>query len=310
MSDARIELTALEASHPAAFLASLGALDLLASVVPDAKLCWIQSGASWRPCLGAEDVEDEQKLLEALARAHNERDIEGELGPGKVHSLDRAQVHSEILTAEGVAREMRAAFVAELPLSRRSGNPPLSPFLIFQPGQGRDFTRLARENSSPSPKALTQHLREALFGPWKYKTSKVNPMRWDPVSSLQERAYERDASTHMGTRAVPGVMLLAIRGLRFYPTITTRHRAIPRGWVPTSEVRGSPVRSSARSFAWPVWSSALGRAELRLLLSHPELVVHRPDWRALGAHGVRRRYVADLTGPSDGVQALSWGEPI
>lgn len=309
MSDEGIELTALEASHPAAFLASLGTLDLLASSAADAKFFWRQSGASWRACLSAEGVDNQETLVEALAWAHSARDIRGELGPAKVHSLDRAQVQAELRDAEGVAREMRAAFVAELPLSRK-GNPPLSPFLIFQPGQGRDFTGLARKNSSPSPRALTQQLREALFGPWRYTTSNVNPMRWDPTSSLQERAYERDASTHMGTRAVPGVMLLAIRGLRFYPTITTRNRAIPRGWVATNEVRGNDARRSARSFVWPVWSSALGRAELRLLLSHPELVVHRPDWRTLRAHGVQRRYVADLTGPSDGVQALSWGEPI
>lgn len=309
VSEEGIELNALEASHPAAFLASLGALDLFAASAAEPKLFWRQSGAIWRPCLNAEGVGDQEKLVEALAQAHRERDVEGELGPDNVHGLDRGQVQAELGSAQGVAREMRAAFVAELPLSR-SGKPPLSPFVIFQPGQARNFTRLARDNSSPSPKNLSQQLREALFGPWRYKTSKTNPMRWDPVTSLQERAYERDASTHMGTRAVPGVMLLAIRGLRFYPTITTRDRAIPRGWVATNEVRRHEAPRRARSFVWPIWSDGLGRDEVRLLLSHPELVVHRPDWRTLRAHGVERRYVADLTGPSDGVQALSWGEPI
>lgn len=307
--EASIELTALEASHPAAFLASLGMLDLLASGGRGARLSWRQSGAGWRPWLNAPGVKSQEELVQALALVHSERDIEKELGPDKLHNLDRGEVQAALLAAKGVACEMRAALVAELPLSR-SGKPPLSPFVIFQPGQGRNFTRLARENSSLDPKRLCQQLHEALFGPWRYKASKVNPMRWDPVTSLQERAYERDASTHMGTRAVPGVMLLAIRGLRFYPTITTRHRAVPRGWVATNEVRGNGARRWARSFVWPVWSGGLGRDELRLLLSHPELVVHRPNWEALRAHGVERRYVADLSGPSDGAQALSWGDPV
>lgn len=308
MTGGALELRALEGSHPAAFLASLGTLDLVASVAADAKLYWIQSGAGWRPRLTAKGVSDQQELVDTIVRAHAERDIDRELGPDEgVHTLNRAGVQAEILSSEGIAREMRAAFVAELPLTR-SGKPHLSPFLVYQPGQARNATKLARKASSLTTTSLPRRLHEALFGPWIYK--KVNPMRWDPATSLQERAYERDASTHMGTTGVPGVVLLAVRGLRFYPLLTTSSRAVPRGWVATNDVRNNGAPRRARSFVWPLWGSGLGPGELRLLLSHPQLLVHRPDWGALGALGVERRYVADLTGPSDGAQALSWGEPI
>ncbi len=206
---------------------------------------------------------------------------------------------------------MRTALLAELPLSR-SDRPPTSPFAIFQPGQARNFTKVARANSALDGDSLRQRLREALFGPWRYskKSEVFNHLRWDPATSLQERAYERDASTNMGTRAVPGVMLLAIRGLRFYPLVTEDRSARPRGWVRTSDLREDVANRWARSFVWPIWEDPVGVEEIGLLLSHPEITARQPDFQALRANGVTARFVADLTGPSADVAALSFGQRI
>lgn len=309
MSAGGIELTALEASHPAAFLATLGALDLLATSASDATACWRPASVSWRPSIVVDSAPAPESLIELLACAHEERDIDRELGPEKAHQLDRLGVRRELELRDKTARAMRASLMAELPPSR-SGKPPLSPFAIYQPGQGRDFTKLARSNSRLEGKRLRDALRNALFGPWKYRSSGTNPLRWDPATSLQERAYEADASTNMGTRAVPGLMLLAIRGLRFYPLITEARRARPRGWVTTEDLRGPSARRWSRSFVWPIWEDPLGRDAVGLILSNPELTKPKPDYGALRAHGVSARFVAELAGPSSGAQALAWGERV
>lgn len=280
----------------------------MTSLTPGAQLTWQPVGATWLPTLTLSAERAPDDIIEVIATAHEHRDIGLEIAPDNVHKLDRKMVRRELDTDDGAARALRAAFLAELPLNR-SNRPPTSPFLIYQPGQGRNFTRLARANSSLAGDTLRRRLREALFGPWRYETTGVNHLRWDPMSSLQERAYERDASTKMGTRAVPGLMLLAIRGLCFYPVVTESRSARPRGWVRTAELQEGASRWGW-SFVWPIWEEGLGPNEVGLLLSHPELTAPKPDYGALRANGVTARFVADRTGPSAGVQALSFGQRI
>lgn len=303
-----VKLAALEPSHPAAFLAALGALDLAATGC-EVRLHWERQGVTWRPALTTHEQLGPDELIEMIAAAHDGREIECEIAPDNVHKLDRDRVRLELSIDDPARRPMRAALLAELPLTA-SGRPPISPFAIYQPGQGRNFTKVARKNSSLGGGTLRRRLREALFGPWRYSKKDVNPLRWDPVTSLQERAYERDASTNMGTRAVPGLMLLAVRGLRFYPLVTEARWARPRGWVRTADLRDDVATRWARSFIWPIWEEPVGVDEVELLLSHPEISARRPNYSALRANGVTSRFVADLTGPSSGVKALSFGQRV
>lgn len=304
-----ILLRALQPAHPAAFLASLGALDLMTMVSTRASMWWRPEGVTWRPMVSVDRASDPEALTDLLAAAHEQRDIDSELGPDKIHQLDRAGVREQLERKDRTAQAMRASLLAELPLSS-SGKPPLSPFAIYQPGQGRNFTKLARANSRLDGERLRDAIRSALMGPWQYRSTDVNPLRWDPATSLQERAYEADASTNMGTRAVPGLMLLAIRGLTFFPLMTEARGARPRGWVASRDLRGGSVRRRSRSFVWPIWEVPLNRDAVALVLSHPELTSKAPDYGVLRAQGVTARFVAELAGPSEGAQALAWGERI
>lgn len=283
------------------FLAALGALSLATDAQGGAiTLGWERTGPSWTPVLAGPGIAAEDDAVEVIAAAHAKRDLEFELGwSADIMKLDRDIVRSllteRLATGERRAAEAIAACAAELP--PRWNAPDLvryTPFRII-PRVGRSrFLAAALAES----RAGTNRLRECLFGTWTYSKG-VNPLRWDPGARIQARALMSEAPSIAGTLGVSCATLLAVRGLGFFPLVTTGRDAAPPGLTRRDRL------------IWPIWKQGLSEAAVRILLAARWL--HGSDEegeRQLEAHGVATRYVAPRVRLGDDQELLGWGEPI
>ncbi|MGH3111951.1 MAG: type I-G CRISPR-associated protein, Cas3-extension family, partial [Gaiellaceae bacterium] len=272
-----VRLSGLSADNPLAALAALGALSLASDGLEGrVKLSWERGLRSWHPLVHPVDRLTSEDLVGAIVAAHERRDLREELGWTKdVMKLGREKVRTLLsarLADENVrAAEVVAACVSELPL-RKNGLSSYTPLRLI-PRRGRaGFVESAYKLSEPSPRTQ-EMIRNALFGPWEYKRG-VNSLRWDPGAGLQARAYTAEAPTHMKPAGVPGAMLLAVRGLVFFPLMAAGRSA------------RAPGIDERRRVVWPVWRDPLDEPAVRMLFRLPELYERRPRDEVLARHGV------------------------
>lgn len=296
----QVALTAIRGDNPMGFLAALGALSLATDAQEgDALLAWERSGASWTPILAGPGIATEDDVVELIAAAHAQRDLELELGwSADLMKIDRQTVRSllreRLAAGELRAAETVAACVAELP--PRWNAPDLvryTPFRVIpRVGRSRFLTAALAES-----RAGTDRLRECLFGTWTYSKG-VNALRWDPGARIQARALMSEAPSIAGTLGVSCATLLAVRGLGFFPLLTTGREAAPPGLTRDRLV-------------WPIWNEGLSEAAVRILVAARWL--HGSDdesRRQLEAHGVATRYVAPRVRLGKDEELLGWGEPV
>lgn len=294
-----VRLSGLYADNPLAMLAALGALSLASDGLDQpVRLGWERSPRSWQPVVLADRCLTSDALVGAILEAHEGRDLERELGWSKdVMKLAREEVRellgSRLSKGERRAAEMVSALVSELPV-RQEGLCSYTPFRVI-PRIGRArFVESARTLSEPGGD-IERSLQNALFGPWEYKRG-VNSLRWDPGAGVQSRAYTAEAPTHMGPSGVPGAMLLAVRGLVFFPLMPARGRAHP------------PGMSWPRGLVWPVWREPLDESAVRMLFRLPELYEEEPDREVFQRHGVAVRMAAERVRLGRDDEMLSWGQ--
>lgn len=295
-----IALTALRGDNPLAFLAALGALSLASDEFgPQTRMSWARQGTRWTPSLRASAATSEDQVLDGIVCAHRRRDLEVELGWSRdVMGISRDELRS--LLAHRLADDDRhavsllAACVAELPPLRRDDQlASYTPFrLIPRVGRSR-FLQTALAESREG----TEHIKTCLTATWSY-VPHVNALRWDPGSRIQARALMSDAPSHVGQLGVRGAVLLAVRGLSFFPLLTATRRARPRG-MPGGD-----------RFIWPIWDAWLDESATRLLLGLPWLYEPDEAYEQLSAHHVAARYVARRIRDGSDDQRLGWGEPI
>lgn len=297
-----VELQALDARNPVAFLAALGALRLATDgAASPATLHWEPRDGRWTALCGGDSIEDADSLIDALALGHEARNLDSEFGWERdIMKLSRDEVRDRLdeRLRDGDEPSWPAAVVAacvsELP-ERPSGDAPYTPFRIM-PRVGRArFLETARKLSET--KNLTDELRMALFGPWRY--TKANNLAWDPGATLPVRAYASEAPTHFGPLAVPGAMLLAVAALPVFPLIPTRSTVACRGFG----------ESKGQRLAWPAWTRPMQMRSLRMLLGLPALYDRHPDERILTRHGIAVRFVAPRARFGDDSTILGWGTP-
>jgi len=108
----------------------------------------------------------------------------------------------------------------------------------------------------------TEHLREALFGPWRYRDPAPS-LRWDPEDDRRYALRWREPSTDP-LRTVRGANRLAFEALSLLPVIPTHTRAVTTGFT--------GQRSSNIFWTWPIWSRSLPLDVTRSLLSLSTLV--------------------------------------
>ena len=120
-----------------------------------------------------------------------------------------------------------------------------------------------------------QHLREALFGPWRY-ADKGYSLRWDPDDAKEYALRWRDPSIG-GVSSVRGANRLAFEALPLFPTVPTETGLRTTGFY---------TRGRAHEFTWPVWTQPVTVDTVRSLLSLRELEQEIPNRAELHAMGV------------------------
>lgn len=303
-----LELPGIDGANPVGLLAALGALSLATEGLEgEVRVCWKSEGAVWRPWVTTNDPLTPGAFVDAIVRAHSARDLDVELRwEADIMKLARDDVRRLIQSTleldQSHAAEMVGACLSELPSRRRNEDlAPYTPFRVIpRVGRARFLATASAVSSIEKPQ---QALHEALFQEWRYK--KTNNLRWDPGATLAARAYTARAPTHFGPLGVPGAMLLAVAGLRYFPLMPTRRGELARprqGCRAFGSTRG-------RVLVWPLWNQALNEGGVRLLLGLPELYTARPDPERLRRHGVEARMVAVRERIGDDDEVLSWGEP-
>lgn len=311
-------LSGLRAENPLAFLAALGALSLCGEGLGrELALDWRPSVGAWAPVLTGEGLNSRSDVVTAIESAHARR-----LQTGQLH--DELGWEKDIMkvTRESARRLLRdrldsvrpaspaawllAACVAELPLRVDKSSVSYTPLrLIPRVGRARFLEVALRESQ-----AGLGHIEACLFERWTYSAG-VQSLRWDPAALVPARALMAQAPTHLGTRGVAGAVLLAVRGLAFFPMMTVgastrRQRAVPPGMID----RGRLI--------WPIWSGPLEPPLVRMLLSMRWLHALDDEDRTrrehareqARAHGVVARFAAQRVSRAEDDEALGWGLPI
>jgi hypothetical protein len=269
----RFLLSGLDGANPLGFLAAVG----LTRVLAGSRIGWEIAEAVWRPVLWT-DAESEEALCERVAQAtRQEPPAIAILGKNLTVSLDVFQAfarEAERLWSEGDGRaaELAAAFGSEVCCDAKKNRMEYTS-LSFITGSGhQDFVPTAgRLSAEVGPR----HIREALFGPWRYEDKSLS-FRWDP-SDAAEYALSAGDPSKEGSWTVWGANRLAFEALPLLPAMPTARGLRTTGF---RKVR------QREEFTWPLWDSALEADTIRTLLSYRGLQEDLPAREELIAMGV------------------------
>lgn len=278
-----LRLTGLDGKNPVAFLAALGALNVLAdranASCPEPKLVWVAEG-TYRPAIL--DGPDRTALLDLLMndvasfRSEPALDLRYQKGGdgSAAHDLKPppAVFANYLRTLLGLPDPRRslafaAAFATDVAEDNNGNVKPTA--LHFTAGQ-QEFLAMVNvlvDGVTPAD------MEEALFGPWRYERG-LPVLQWDNASSREYalRATDPSKDKKLG---VPGADWLAFRGLPFIPVAPIGDR------VATAGCRGE---WKTGSFRWPLWSKPLPRSVIRSLLTSREMF--EVDPRTLRERGI------------------------
>lgn len=283
-----LSLPALDGANPLAFFCGLGALAASTRMCTDdpPRLSWTAAVTS-NPLLHAPISEDE---LVALVLADRDRWIGS---PALEHPPDdpAGDVKSDADELrrwigrcaeatpqdDGRALGLVTALVAEGSLAKGGKAKPTD--LHFTAGN-QQFLRMARTLRDSLEEG---HVREALWGPWRYK-SKLPSFKWDVTDDrIYALAAVKPADVDKPT--VPGAEWLALLGLSFFQVGRRRGRTVTTGCAGTWE---------QGTFSWPLWEDPLTASEMRTLLGLRDLVEEQPP-PGLVNRGVFRVHRAIIT---------------
>jgi hypothetical protein len=272
----------IEGSNPLAFLAALGAGRICDLLWRDwgIRMRWSRDDG-WRPEVSGLPSADKVELCRVL---HAEApwaplDAFDRLG----ENLTVAPVLFEEVVAsvkERASREDRggadfaAAFGSEVFPDEKKGRIQFTD-LCFITGSGhQDFLGTARGLASCCE---AEHLREALFGPWRYADA-GRSLRWDPDDAKEYALRWRNPSIG-GVSTVWGANRLAFESLPLFPTVS--HSAGTK-----LRTTGFQRRNPRHEFTWPIWTQWASMDTVRSLLSLREIQEDEPDRGQFCARGI------------------------
>lgn len=149
--------------------------------------------------------------------------------------------------------------------------------LCFITGSGhQDFLGTARGLASCCE---AEHLREALFGPWRYADA-GRSLRWDPDDAKEYALRWRNPSIG-GVSTVWGANRLAFESLPLFPTVPSAASAGAR-----LRTTGFQRRNRTHEFTWPIWTQWASMDTVRSLLGLREIQEDEPERGALRARGI------------------------
>lgn len=267
-SSTELTLQALQGSSLLGFLASLGAFRTLA-MLPDAgdvRMRWVLGGGSYRPVLRLSVPADAEVIVEKLHTAlhslagHYVITVDKDLKiPRRIfHTLAAKAVEDYWTHADPTAASIVAAFGCEVVVNEDDTIEDTA----FRTMSGAGHQHFLEFMNVLAKETTTAQLREALFGPWRYRDSSPT-MRWDAEDD-RRYALRWDEPSKDPVRTVRGANLLAIAALPLFPV------------VPTSSSRvattGFSGRGSRDTFiTCPIWTGWLTLDVVRSLLGLKEL---------------------------------------
>lgn len=284
MNSDKIEhtLTALEGSSLLGFMAAVGTFYSLASTasLASSRMKWIPDGDAYCPVLEiSSDIDQEallSKLHESLASVAGHRtitfdkDLKVSQKAFRVLALEMAERFLEDSDSFGCS--MTAAFGCDA-IINDDGQIEDTAFRTMSGAGHQHFLEFMNELAKQTN---VEHLREALFGPWRYRDPSP-VMRWDDVDD-RRYALRWDEPSKDPVRTVRGANRLAVAALPLFPTVP-----IEDGLATTS-FKGS--KSNDTFITWPLWCGWLTLDAVRSVLAIPGLTANDPDAVEFSARGI------------------------
>lgn len=272
----------IEGSNPLGFLAAVGAWRLSSFLWGDrVQLRWLGL-RGWRPEITGVPAAGQSEFCLALSTQAPwaPLDLFEPLGKNLTVTPEIFGPVARAAAAAATCNDRRAAdfaaaFGCDVLADANSGRIRYTD-LCFITGSGhQDFLGTANRLQAS---AGDQHLREALFGPWKYRDRSLS-LRWDPEDA-KEYALQWDNPGPEGVSSVWGANRLAFEALPLFPAVATRRT---RSGVRTT---GFETRGRAHEFTWPIWHTWIGIDTASALFACADLQQAEPDRQALQAAGV------------------------
>lgn len=269
-----LKLTGLTANCALGYLAALGVMEALHSVVsPDIEMRWsddfyphaVLHGLSGPEELIAALLDDRDRRRQGSVLNHPPGKPFDTLGCSPEELLEWAHRIGE-LADDDPDVDQWAALLIEGGFTAQGKAKPTH--LDFSSGQVK-FLKVVRLVADALDADL---LDEAVFGPWRFESS-LSTLRFDRDGE-RLAALRGVPPTKEPRNGVPGADWLAFRGLAFYPLTLVPGR--DRARVVTAACDAGFKRSA---FRWPVWCAPLDHPTIRALVTDPRLVGERADQR-------------------------------
>lgn len=283
-SHSEIILSGLDGSNPLAFLAALGVLRTLSDAWPDqeVRMHWSEVAGSWCPVLRSRGDLSAQIVVDAtaeqLAIGHDPSCRHAHLQIGKNLSVAPVQFRVHVQRAAEVAdRDRRradflASFGSEVLKHDKMDRIACTDLcFLFGSGHQHYLDTMAKLIQN----VRHDHLREALFGPWRYRDERLS-MRWDP-DDAREHAYQWTSPGNETTFTVWGANLLASEGTLFFPTVPATAGRSTTGFANVGR---------ATVFTWPLWAASLSSDVVRSLIQLEEMRRRRLVMTTLNSRGI------------------------
>lgn len=278
-----LALTGLDGGNPLGFLAALGTLRALTSAWPDrtVRMSWTVS-VGWKPVLhGCDEIA--QSTVATLYQQMQETKEHPtlNLADSLTVSGDIYREHLLALLARADSHETlsyAAAFGSDL-VRDDKGNIADTALRTMSGAGHQHFLKTMRDVLNATTE---EHLRKALFEPWKYDDPlKGLSLRFDPLDDKRRALRWREPSgdpTRNSSGNVLGANALAVLGI---PLLVT----LPVGaQLETTSFRGH--RSNDCFWTWPIWSPPLTLSTVVSLLALQELQTDEVPRDHVAARGV------------------------
>jgi hypothetical protein len=274
--------TALEGSSLLGFMAAVGAFSSLASIdaFASSRMKWILNGGSYCPVLELSADLDREALLTQLhgflaaIAGHRAITFDKDLKVSRqaFRGLSIEMTNNYLDGSDTFGCAMTAAFGCDA-IINDEGQIEDTAFRTMSGAGHQHFLEFMNELAKQTN---IEHLREALFGPWRYRDPSPI-MRWDDADD-RRYALRWDEPSKDPVRTVRGANRLAIAALPLFPTVP-----IDDG-IATTGFRGR--KSNDTFVTWPIWSGWLTLDVLRSVLALPQLTASNPTTAELSARGV------------------------
>ena len=295
-SSTELALPALQGSSLLGFMASLGAFRTLAMLPEgsEVRMRWVPRAGSYCPVLRLPSPAAPDVIVE------------------KVHAALRGLADHYVITVDkdlkiprGVFRKLAARsaedFLGHNDLTAASlvaafgcdavGNEEGAILdTAFRTMSGAGHQHFLEFMNLLAKETTLEQLREALFGPWRYRDSSPT-MRWDAEDD-RRYALRWDEPSKDPVRTVRGANLLAIASLPFFSVIPTSSTTVA--------TTGFCGRGSRDTFVtWPIWTGWLALDVVRSLMGLRQLL-ERDETSAsvLEMYGVAATYRSQRINPT------------